>query len=166
MRKVILIIFITLFVFVEKSHSRRDSFSQQQHDSIKIGEWVNEFFFFRREKCFQTFFSSIFVFNLFFELRHAALIFFFRWRRKFPCAHMCVIHSGFLFNFNRTLSSLQVAFLMIYKNLNLFSNMLCGRLTMSKCSTLAWDILMGVMFERNDEMGVGTLEYYLNIILF
>ncbi|KAL7026698.1 hypothetical protein ACKWTF_005131 [Chironomus riparius] len=38
MMKIVLIIFITFIVFVEKSHLRRyDEYSQQQHDSVKIG---------------------------------------------------------------------------------------------------------------------------------
>jgi len=38
MGKIVLIIFITFIVFVEKSHLKRnDEYSQQQHDAVKIG---------------------------------------------------------------------------------------------------------------------------------
>lgn len=143
MRKILLAIFIAVIVFVEKSHSR--SYSQQHYDSIKIGEWMKFLSLFRRENVFKHF-CDLFLLENF---KDTPLSFFFLWwRRKFPWEYVCHSSQWFSFLILIVLSaalSLQVVFLMIHKKPSLFSNMPCGKLMTSKCSTTLWDVWMAVM---------------------
>lgn len=145
---------------------RRDDYSQQQHDSIKIGEW--EFFV-----CFENiFFSRLFsfVFHLFFfystcflQLKNK------NWRRRnfffhfndddgnsqqphmytifFVSVSDWTVFFSFLFLIFIWMSflSLQVVSLMMFKKQSLFSNMPYGRQT-NKCITQRWDDWVLVIF--------------------